>query len=113
MKKLAIGSAAVALIAVSSLCGWYAGQTKEHKRMIAMFEGTQATIVVHCGNISEHDLAAREKYFPVLDDDQRIHTAFEAADQMDGYVMILGDCKQTDQSIPSSEAWLLKPYPWL
>jgi hypothetical protein len=108
MKKLIVLFAGAVLI---SLCGWYGGAHAERQRIMAEFSNTQATIVVHCGPISEHDLAGREKFIPVMNDSQRIHKAFEKAYDMDGYVMIMNECDWGDENGLGFYASEWRPFP--
>jgi predicted phosphodiesterase len=108
MKKLiALFAGAVSI----ALCGWYGGAHAERQRIKAKFANTQATVVVHCGPISVHDLAAREKFIPVMDDMQRLRKAYETTYETDGYVMVLGNCDWRDDKKPPLDAKMWRPFP--
>jgi hypothetical protein len=109
--KIRTTIAGLTITAAAFLCGWYGGSASQHKRIKSEFENTQATIVVHCGPISEHELAAREKYFPVMDDMQRMAAAYQAAYDMDGYVEILGNCAWKPDTEPSAYWSELRRFP--
>jgi hypothetical protein len=42
---------------------------------------------------------------------QRVRKAFEAADDLHGYVTVVGKCDRRDDNLPSRYAPLVRPFP--
>src|ERR1035441_397475 len=89
MKKVIAFLAAAAMI---SLCGWLGGAHPGRQRIKAEFENRNTTVVVHCGPITKHESAIPENVPPPQTDMQRVRNAFKVADDLDGYITVIGRC---------------------